>query len=302
MNNIIVSGLINLETTLKVDHFPIEYYPVRYPFFGIRSSIAGVGYNIAKALKTLGQDPILLSLVGRDQVGELVIKNLGEQQLGSDMVLKIQKETAQSVIVYDDQGRRQIHTDLKDIQNLVYPVEIFRQIVKESSLAVLCNINFSRPLLAEARQAGAMIATDVHAISNLDDEYNHDFMSQADILFMSHENLPVSPEEWTREIFNKFRPEIVVIGLGSDGALLGVLRDRYLKRFPAVRTRKIINTIGAGDALFSCFLKDYLATKNPYTSIEKAIIFASYKIGDAGAADGFLDADALDQLASKLAM
>jgi len=47
MPNILVSGLINIETTLRVDGFPIAYNPVNYPFFGVNSSVSGVGYNIA---------------------------------------------------------------------------------------------------------------------------------------------------------------------------------------------------------------------------------------------------------------
>ena len=66
MSNILVSGLINIETTLKVDGFPIAYEPVRYPFWGVRSTVSGVGYNIAKALTTLGDSVRLLSLIGRD--------------------------------------------------------------------------------------------------------------------------------------------------------------------------------------------------------------------------------------------
>jgi ribokinase len=45
VGSILVSGLINIETTLKVDSFPIEYSPVRYPFFGVNSAVSGVGYN-----------------------------------------------------------------------------------------------------------------------------------------------------------------------------------------------------------------------------------------------------------------
>ena len=55
MTQILVSGLINIETTLKVDSFPLEYKPVRYPFFGIQSTVSGVGYNIAKALTMVGE-------------------------------------------------------------------------------------------------------------------------------------------------------------------------------------------------------------------------------------------------------
>ena len=39
MNQILVSGLINIETTLRVEGFPIGYSPVRYPFFGINSTV-----------------------------------------------------------------------------------------------------------------------------------------------------------------------------------------------------------------------------------------------------------------------
>jgi ribokinase len=41
MATIFISGLINIETTVQVDGFPIDYSPVRYPFFGVRSTISG---------------------------------------------------------------------------------------------------------------------------------------------------------------------------------------------------------------------------------------------------------------------
>ena len=59
--NVLVSGLVNVETSVKVRKFPIEYYPIDYPFFGVESHIAGVAYNLAKALTTLGDDVDLLS-------------------------------------------------------------------------------------------------------------------------------------------------------------------------------------------------------------------------------------------------
>ena len=51
MAKILVSGLVNVESTLKVRKFPIDYYPIDYPFFGIKSTVSGVAYNISKALK-----------------------------------------------------------------------------------------------------------------------------------------------------------------------------------------------------------------------------------------------------------
>lgn len=45
--------MTNIETTLKVEGFPIAYEPARYLFFGVNTTVAGVGYNISKALTTL---------------------------------------------------------------------------------------------------------------------------------------------------------------------------------------------------------------------------------------------------------
>ena len=42
MKNILVSGLVNTETTCRVRQFPINYYPVDYPFFGVSTAVSGV--------------------------------------------------------------------------------------------------------------------------------------------------------------------------------------------------------------------------------------------------------------------
>jgi sugar/nucleoside kinase (ribokinase family) len=296
MGGILVSGLINLEITLRVDAFPIEYTPVRYPFFGVNSSVSGVGYNVAKALTVLGDPVHFLSLIGRDAAGRLVMDSLDADGIRPDLVVAQAEHTAHSVILFDGDGRRQINVDLKDIQEQVYPDDLFERALARCSVAVLCNINYSRPFLRKARQAGKLIATDVHAVSSLEDEYNQDFMAGADILFMSDELLPCSPEAWARRVLDRFGPEIVVVGLGAQGALLCVRSDRFVERIPAVHTRAVVNTIGAGDALFSAFVHIYNRDRDPYEAIEKANIFASYKIGETGAAAGFLDREELDCL------
>ena len=300
MTQILVSGLINLETTLRVDGFPIVYQPVHYPFFGVRSTVSGVGYNVSKALTTLGDSVRFVSLIGRGAVGEMVRAALATDGISGEYVLQNLTHTAQSVILYDQNGRRQIHVDLKDIQEQVYPAAMFQQALDLCAWAVLCNINFSRPFLTLAQERGVPIATDVHTIARLDDEYNRDFMQAARVLFMSDEALPSTPEEWARQVVNRYGNEIVVIGLGMRGVLLSVKSDGFLERIPAVRTRPVVNTIGAGDALFSAFVHFYAQTADPYMAIRKAVLFSSYKIGETGAADGFLGEAELNRLTVQL--
>lgn len=294
----LVSGLINLETTLQIESFPLAYNPVNYPFFGVNSTVAGVGYNLARALTVLGETVTLLSLIGADPAGRQAREALAADHIAGDGVLT-GPHTAQSVILYDRQGRRQVHTDLKDIQAQAYPLERFTAALAAAEVCALCNINFSRPFLGPARAAGRLVATDVHALSELDDDYNQDFMRAADVLFMSHERLPAPPEDWARAVQARYGNAIVVIGLGAEGALLAVKADGFLGRFPAVRTRAVVSTIGAGDALFAAFLRGYARTRDPYTALKRAQVFAAWKIGTAGAAEGFLDAAGLEQLAAE---
>jgi acarbose 7IV-phosphotransferase len=298
MKPVLVSGLVNLETTLQVDSFPVTYYPVRYASFGVNSTVSGVGFNIARALAFLGNEVRLLSLIGQDLPGQMVRATLSQAGLAGDYLLDNLAQTPQSVILYDSQGARQAHTDLKDIQEQDYPREQFEQALVDCSLAVLCNIYFSRPFLALARQAGVLVATDVHTISDLDDAYNRDFMQAADILFMSHERLPCPPEEWVHRVRARYDPEVLVIGMGSGGALLSVKGDGSCEHLPAVRTRPVVSTVGAGDALFSCFVDYYSRTRDPYGALRRAVVFASYKIGEASGSAGFLSAQELEELCS----
>ena len=301
MCRILVSGLINIETTLQIKGFPIDYEPVRFPFFGIQSSVSGVGYNVAKALTVLGNDVRFLSLIGGDVAGSLVLESLAVDGISTERVITALHQTPQSVILYDRTGRRVINTDLKDIQDVPYPVDRFEQAIAGCELAVLCNINFSRPFLAHAHAQGIPVATDVHTITDLDDSYNRDFMAAASILFMSDEGLPCVAEDWVRRLWNRYGTEVTVVGLGAEGALLGVRRDGFLERLPAVQTRTIVSTIGAGDALFSAFVHGYVATGDPYAALQRAVVFASYKIGETSAAQGFLDEAALVRLSAALA-
>jgi ribokinase len=300
MSKIFISGLINLETTLAVEGFPLAYFPVRYPFFGIQTTVSGVGFNLALALQHLGNDVHFASLIGPDENSSLVHEALSKADIDDRLILDKAEATAQSVILYDPSGRRQIHVDLKNIQDLAYPGEIALNALEESDLAVLCNINFSRSLLRLAKELGKPIVTDVHALSDLEDDYNREFISAADILFLSDDALPDSPEWVARSLMEKYPAEMIIIGLGGAGALLAHRGDSFVGKFKAFYTRPVVNTIGAGDALLSAFVDQYLRLKDPYQALQAAMIFASYKIGEKGAAQGFLNQEEFQAWIKKL--
>jgi len=292
MNKILVSGHIGIEITAKIGQFPIEYTPIEYEFYGVNTTVASVGYNIVKAIKALGSDPIFFSVTGNDIYRNIIKNEIENIGISTEYVLPIAEKTSQSVILYNE-NKRKIICDLKNVQEIKYPIEKIDEIIDKIDIAILCNINYSRELLKKVRSYGKTIATDVHVLDDVNDKYSKDFMLYSEILFFSNEKILGREEEFLKRIIETYNNKIVVIGLGEKGVLMYVRKENKIKHYPSVKTRDIVNTIGAGDALFSSFIYFYNKTKDPYYAIEKAIIFASYKIGENGAAQGFLSEEEL---------
>lgn len=283
--NILVSGLLNIETTAAVRGFPIPYYPIDYPFFGVESAVSGVGYNIAKALTTLSDEVRLLSFIGGDDEGDRVLTQLRRDGVAADGISRTLKSTPSSVVLYDPDGRRQIYCDLKDIQEQRLDPDGVP--IDRCAIAAICNINFNRGLIKAVRKKGVPVATDVHVLSDIEDDYNRDFMENADYLFLSNEKLPDPPERFIRRLHDRFHSKVIVIGMGGAGAmLLDGTADR-LYRLSACRNVTVVNTVGAGDALFAAFLHFTAKGLSPLDALKRAEVFAAVKIGTSGASRGF---------------
>ena len=285
--NIFVSGLLNVETTVSVRGFPISYYPIDYPFFGVDSQVSGVGCNIARALTALGDRVELVSFVGQDAEARRILDRLRADGLSTAGIRAELRRTPASVILYDPQGRRQIYCDLKDIQDRALRPEDHLDALRRCQAAALCNINFNRPLLRTARELGVLTATDVHVLSTVEDDYNRDFMEQSDLLFLSDEALPCPPAEFLMRLRDRWHNRVIVLGRGAEGAML---LDDAMSRpetVPAYSHARPVNTVGAGDALFSAFLHFYAAGTPAWTALERAVVFAGIKIGFNGGAEGF---------------
>ena len=290
---ILVSGLLNTETTAAVRGFPINYYPSDYPFFGIGTAVSGVAFNISKALRTLGDEVRLTSMTGDDFPAAYIRASLEGLAIPADHVRSVLRQTPSSVVLYDPEGRRQIYCDLKDIQETDYTFT--PELLDGMDLVVACNINFNRPLLKMAKAAGRLIATDVHVLSNVHDEYNREFMQYADILFLSDENIGWNYQDFLRQLADTYGCSIIVLGRGSKGAAMYLRQTGQITEMNAVSVGTVVNTVGAGDALFSAFLHFYAKGFEPVAALYRAQIFAAHKITASGASNGFVPEQVIDE-------
>ena len=293
-----ISGLVNMETTLRVRQFPLDYYPIDYPFFGVSSAPAGVALNITRALRCLGDEVMLTSMTGEDFPAEFIRRELAGCGVDTSHVRPVLRETPASVVLYDPSGRRQVHSDLKDIQEASCPFD--PQAIAAADLVVACNINFNRPLLSLAKAAGKTIATDVHVLRDVHDGYNRDFMQAADILFLSDEGAGEGWENLIWALAQAYPCRIIVMGRGGQGAAMYLREENRIHLMPAARVGDVVNTVGAGDSLFSAFLHYYAQGLAPIECLLRAQIFASAKIRVSGAGRGFVPPEEVEELCQAL--
>jgi len=289
---VLVVGNVNLETTLQLEAFPLpersSYHPHR-----MNVSVSGVGFNIARALQVLGTEVRFGSVVGSDEVGAFVKATL--EKLGLSGHLHSGTRTGRSLVVADATGARNVHTDVGGVADAHYPLELFDHALRECDHVALTNINYTRPLLARAVAAGVPVSTDLHAVRDLDNPYDQDYLEAASLLFFSGENLP-DPPRTVAELRRRFDPEIIVVGLGSDGALLSE-KNQETRRVSAFPAPRIHSTVGAGDALHAAFCHFWLAGEAPGDALRLACVFAAQKLTGSGGSEGFVSEAEVRKLA-----
>ncbi len=252
-----VSGLSGVETTLAVRGFPVTYYPVDYPFFGIKCGLAGSGYRVACGLKALGDEVEFLSFTGDDATAKRVFDGLAAAGIDCGMVYKTLADTVESVALQEVPfGRRQVYCDLKDAQEKYINAEDFRAAVERSDACVICNINYNRPLLHLSRSLGKKVFTDVQNLTDIYDEFNSEFIENADVLFLSDEGAPNAPRDFLYSLAGRCTAEIIVMGMAADGALCYERSSDRVFKTDAPNVGNVI-TAGAGGALLSGFAHFY---------------------------------------------
>ena len=109
---------------------------------------------------------------------------------------------------------------------------------------------------------------------------------------------PENPSPFSA-LHERYGNSLLILGRGAQGALMYVAADHRFYQAAAISPRPVINTVGAGDALFSAFIHGINQHQDPYRALRQACLFAGWKIGTPRAAEGFLHANELAQLAQQ---
>lgn len=282
MSSIMVAGVVSVRVACRVEVFPIPFRPSERRAGGISIRLDSTGWTIARTVQRLGGDMTLATYVGADPLGQLTIQGLRDCGLYGPTTL-VCDEQPRTMVLYDRCGRRSSTRDLRTAPDLRYPAGVFAAAVTAGSsgcdLAVLTNVGFTRSLIDEAAMRRIPVATDVHLVDRVDDPKNQDWMRVAHVLACSHERLPAGPVDWTRELWRRFGTDIVLVGCGSRGAVLGLRSPGRIWHIAPAVPRGVTYTSGAGDVLLASFAHHYVDTGDPLDAARAAVLTAGWHVG-----------------------
>ncbi|WP_022773874.1 carbohydrate kinase family protein [Butyrivibrio sp. AE2015] len=295
MSKFLVAGVTQIETIVRVDKIPVNYAPLTRVQDSIYTAMGGDAYNESLALKWLGDEVTFMSIVGRNQDFGLINPPDRRITLSTDYIIPQMQETPTEVVLYDKQRKQQIFEDIKDLRENVYDMNVVTPIAGACDMMVLANANFCRPFAKTAAELGKPIAVNIRSYNPEKEKYNTDFLEPAKVLYFSDDTLSEDPYDFIDRMASTYGTEVIILGQGSEGLILFDKTKDIKAHYKTVKTNEVVNTIGAGNALFACFLHFYMETGDSVNAIKNALLFASYKIGYMGTSNGFMTVDQLEQ-------
>ena len=107
MKQILVSGLATIDMIYYLDNLPTDC--TKYLAKDTLITVGGNASNASIAMSRLGGSVTLITTIGEDQFGDLILKELAGEKIKTDSILKRSKiRTSYSSVAIDSKGNRQI--------------------------------------------------------------------------------------------------------------------------------------------------------------------------------------------------
>lgn len=286
------------------DMFEIESYPLEQ----ISMTIGGDAINEATVISRLGHKIGLMSMVGKDAVGNFIIEHCQKNGIDySGIKVRDGIDTSINVGLVTADGERTFVTNRNGSlwKMTIDDVELSR--LSDARLLSLASI-FNNPLLdcqalvqifKEAKKYGLIICADMIKArlgETLDDI--REALGYVDYFFPNYEEACMMTKETELEkvadTFLGCGIGHVVIKTGKKGCYIKS-QDGSILEVPAMQGITAIDTIGAGDNFASGFIAAILEGKSLKECAEFANVTASISVQSIGATTGVKNREQVDK-------
>ena len=269
-----------------------------FPAEGISIAVGGDAANQATALSCLGKKVSLITKLGDDMAGRLLLSHFREHDVFTgDSVIENGLDTAVNLVLIHPDAERSFVTNKNGSLRKLGPSDISETALKKSPVFSFASIFVSplfdipamTSLFRSIREKGGLLCADMTRRKN--DESLEDLSPVLPYINWLFPNLQEAravsgkdtPEE-IAEAFLRYGVSGIVIKLGSEGCYLRTASEAAL--IPAYPDTHCIDTTGAGDNFAAGFLYALSEGMAPLECARFANAAASIAVESIGACTG----------------
>jgi fructokinase len=238
----------------------------------------GAPGNVAVGVARLGGRSAMLSKVGDDAFGKLLIATLVRYGVATEGVLTtLEGNTSLAVVTVAADGERDFTLYRKGCAESTFTVaEVATDVIRDSRILHVGSLLLGEPVCAAAQrhatrtahEAGVLVSVDVNLRPSLWRDQQemravaHEATEEADILKLSEEELTIMTGVGDIEegLVRLWRPRrrVIAVTFGERGALLATAERRAQAPGFAI---SVVDTVGCGDAFAASLLTDLAASQ-----------------------------------------
>jgi len=293
---IIVVGQANIDTLLYVNKVPrpgdSEYTTACF------TSPGGKGFNTAIAISNQKKNVYLISEIGKDHEGSIILQNLRKKNVNTSLIYTNPKyQTRRTFLTIDKNGEsaavitRESKGSLseEDIERMSKRFENTGVCVAQSGLS----LNIALKAFEIAKKKGSITIFKPFPVYKMNtDEYRN-----IDIIIPNRkEALELSGSENIDDAISYFLSKgvaNVILTLDKEGVVFATKNQKTT--YPAPKTNAV-DTTGASDAFIATFAVKLLEGYDIDYAINAALISVGFFISGFGITDSFVSKETLDRL------
>ena len=290
MKKALVIGSLNIDMTAKVENLPRLGETVFSNNF--YESCGGKGANQAVAISKLGMKTEIIGMIGDDDQGNRLIKNLEKYNVKSDNIIRSSEPTGRALILVDKNGDNSI---------VVIPGANFKiterhidektDIINENDIIVLQNeipLNVVEYALKKAKELNKITVFNPAPAVQLSNEIykNTDYLILNETEMEEIFGISVEDEKYIEKLHGRKKVKNVkniILTLGETGSMLLDDEDN-IKRYEAYKV-KAVDTTAAGDSFIGAFILKLCETGNRDAAMKFASAVSAIVVTKLGAQD-----------------
>jgi fructokinase len=245
--------------------------------FSYSANPGGAPANVAVANAKLGGSSLLLTQVGKDPFGSLLLSSLRKYGVDVSYIAQTAKaKTALAFVSVSPDGENQYSFYRNPSADMLYQPDLIpEEIFTASSILHFCSVDLIPSPMKEAHKKAIELAASQKMIISFDPNLRYNlwekredlletvrsFIPLADIIKVNEAELQAltgesAEEKGARALFQG-RVKLVIVTRGSQGAS-AYARDGSRLFSPAFKPAHVVDTTGAGDTFIGAFLNRLL--------------------------------------------